>query len=501
MSTKNEDISSRSSRISAGVQSLFTLVLFIIILLIVNYVSFKHYIHKDLSRSQFYSLSPKTIDILKHLGEPVTVYTLLSDRYREPVENLLKEYVRIGGKNFTVERIDPAYDINRAEALQKKLHFDGSDHLVIFEYKDHDQFVKESDLFDVNPMTGQSGGFKGEQQFTGALQALLEGKASKIYFTEGHGEHPLSDQQTANGYGFLAQNLKTDNMETATLNLASVGEVPADADAVVIAGPTISFSPIETQALEKYVEGNGKLMVLADPYVTLGLDNLLAKYLLKYDNDLVLYRAMTATGSQMTLPLALIYQGGFMPHPITAKFAQSNFQLQIVGARSLTILPDQTRPPNESRTKALLQTDPNAFGWVNKAGTAGANMLEIKDRTFDKTSDLAGPMVVAAAYDGGTTIDPTTKGSMPATRVIAVGCSKFLENDSANNPTSFNFFTNCLEWLVKKDAMLDIKPKNPQEYGISISPMQGNTIWWCSIIFIPGAAFILGGFTWFSRRK
>ena len=93
--------------------------------------------------------------------------------------------------------------------------------------------------------------------------------------------------------------------------------------------------------MEKYLDGNGKLLILLDPYVTSGLEDLFKKYGLKYDNDLVLYRAMTSTGSQMTVPLALIYQGGFSSHPITTKFAQANLQLQIVGARSLSLVTDE----------------------------------------------------------------------------------------------------------------------------------------------------------------
>ena len=107
------------------------------------------------------------------------------------------------------------------------------------------------------------------------------------------------------------------------------GEVPADADAVVIAGPAIAFSAIEADALDKYLANNGKLFVLLDPYVTLGLDDLLKKYGMKYEDDLVLYRVATTTGAQMTFPLAAIYQGGFPRIRSPTKFAQANFQLLI----------------------------------------------------------------------------------------------------------------------------------------------------------------------------
>jgi ABC-type uncharacterized transport system involved in gliding motility auxiliary subunit len=400
---------------------------------------------------------------------------------------------------MTVENIDLAYDIKRANDLYQKLHFNANDHLVIFEYKDRaPRFVKQDDLFEINPMNGQVGAFKGEQQLTAALVGLVEGKPSKIYFTEGHGEHSIQDATSPQGYGTVAAMLKNENVEAANLNLAQKGDVPSDADAVIIAGPAISFSAIEAEALDKYLANNGKLLVLLDPYVMLGLDDVLKKYGLKYEDDLVLYRVATPTGTQMTVPLAAIYQGGFSAHPVTAKFAQANLQLLIQDARSITLPPvDPTQPQPLSKTQFLLQTDADAWGWISKSGAPPADPKQL---AFNKTTDIPGPVTIAAEYDGGTTTDPTTKATMFATRIVAVGASKFLENDAADS-VGANFFTNSLDWLVKKDAVLDIAPKKPQQYGVSLNPISYRTVVWCAAFFIPGAALALGVFTWFSRRK
>jgi len=492
--------SARSSRHTAGLHSIAKLVLAGLILLMINYVAFKYYVHKDLSQSQFYTLSDKTREVLGKLDAPVTIYTFLNEQnvgQTDEVTNLIKEYQQAGGKNIVVEKIDPAYDIARAAELQKELHFDGNDHLVIFKYKDRaPRFVKQDDLFEINPMNGQIGAFKGEQQLTAAIIGLVEGKPSKIYFTEGHGEHSVQDLTSPQGFGTVAALLKNENVETQNLNLAQKGEVPADADAVVIAGPAISFSAIEAEALDKYLGNNGKLLVLLDPYVSLGLDDLLKKYGLKYEDDLVLYRGTTPTGAQVTLPLAAIYQGGFSAHPITTKFAQANLQLLIYDARSITLTagaPGQPQP----RTQFLLQTDADSWGWISKNGTPP---VDPKQLTFNKVTDIPGPVTVAAEYDGGTTTDPATKATLFATRIVVVGASKFLENDAAET-VGANFFTNSIDWLVKKDAVLDISPKKPLQYGVSLNPISYRTVVWCAAFFIPGAALALGIFTWFSRRK
>jgi ABC-type uncharacterized transport system involved in gliding motility auxiliary subunit len=503
---KKEPTSSRASRRSAGLQSAVNLVLVIIILLFVNYLGFKYYSHRDLSQSQFYNLSPKTDDVLGKLDAPLRISTIAINgdqaSYWPQTLALLEEYQRVGGnggKKVTLDKVDPVYDRARAIELQDKLHFAGTENIVIFQYKDRSRIVKQSDLLDTNPMSGQVGAYKGEQEFTGAILNLEEGKVSKVYFTVGHGEHSIQDDRTATGYGAIGTLVKGENITTADLNLAASGTVPADADAVVIAGPTLAFSPSEVQAIGNYLAANGKLMVLLDPFSPLGLDDILKKYDLGFDNDIVLYRVMTSTGGQSTYPLALIYQTGFAQHPITAKFPAAGYYLQLVNARSIHIAAGDSP---SLQAQALLTTGPEAWGWVDTGKLTPEDLMGIKTRTFNPTTDLRGPLVVSALYDGGPVTDPATKAPAIGTRIVLVGCAHFLENDTVTDQqVGVNFFLNALDWVVKKNAVLDIEPKQPQQYGVTLSPMQERTVAWTALFFVPGFCLALGIFTWLSRRK
>ena len=492
-----ETRTARSTRRSAGLQSILNLLLIAAIIAMINYVGYRHYYHKDFSASQYYTLAPKTQAVLKKLDTPVTIYTYITEGtpQSQQIHNLLQEYQETAGKNLIIEKIDPEYNYDRASALQKELHFDGSDHVIIVSKKDRPpRFVKQEDLFDVNPMTGQIGGFKGEQALTGALLAVIEGKASRIYFTEGHGEHSAQDMQTPRGYGSISALLKTENVEYANLNIAQKGEVPDDADAVVIAGPQIALSQIEVDALAKYLDNNGKLMVLLDPYVVLGIDPLLTRFGLKYEDDIVLTRGMTTAGTVMTVPQVIISQGGFSPHPITKQLAQSGLNLIIYDARSISLPPD---PGPQSKIQFLLQSDPGSWGWFRKGTVAGPDVQQL---TYNKVTDIAGPVTIAAAFDGGMTTDPTTKATKYATRIVAVGASKFIENDKIET-VGANVFINAVDWLVKKDAVLDIAAKKPQDYGITLNPISYRTLVWTAGLVIPGVALVLGIMTWLSRRK
>ena len=83
---KTDTPSARSSRNTASRQSIINLILAALILGMVNYVAFKHYTHKDLSQSQFYTLSPKTIDVLKNLGHDLQLNAWLQyERWKVPI--------------------------------------------------------------------------------------------------------------------------------------------------------------------------------------------------------------------------------------------------------------------------------------------------------------------------------------------------------------------------------------------------------------------------------
>ena len=89
----------------------------------------------------------------------------------------------------------------------------------------------------------------------------------RVYFVVGHNERPSEGEgsEEASGFAFAAEALANENYQVATLLLASQGDVPEDADVVVLAGPTRPFLDVEHEALERYVQRGGALLVLLDP--------------------------------------------------------------------------------------------------------------------------------------------------------------------------------------------------------------------------------------------
>src|SRR4030095_526152 len=109
-----------------------------------------------------------------------------------------------------------------------------------------------------------------EQDITNALIKVVNPTAKKVYFLSGHGEKDPGNADRKIGYSSIADSVKRDNFEFATLALAQTGEIPMDATVLVIAGPRTDLLEQEVPLIDNYLTmRSGKLLVLFDPPDTL----------------------------------------------------------------------------------------------------------------------------------------------------------------------------------------------------------------------------------------
>src|SRR5439155_25365085 len=60
--------------------------------------------------------------------------------------------------------------------------------------------------------------------------------------------------------------IQADNFTVDTLNLLAAGSIPEDASAVVIAAPKQPFQQPELDAISRYMDARGRLILLVDPF-------------------------------------------------------------------------------------------------------------------------------------------------------------------------------------------------------------------------------------------
>jgi gliding motility-associatede transport system auxiliary component len=269
------------------------------LLLLVNWLGFRHWSRGDWTKAKLYALSDTTRKVVKGLQTPVdvTVFMTRDSRVFPAVQELLTRYQALS-KEVRVEYLDPRRNLARAQALVNE--YQVRQNTVVFKAGDRKKYVTEDQIadFDFGGMPGQGGGgikaLKGEQAFTSAILAVTSQKSPKIYFAAGHGEKS-PDDGGEDGMSQAKELLTKDNDSPQSWQSLGKGEVPKDADLVVVAGPRTAFLDPEISALDHYLSSGGHVLFLLDPVLPkpggpktdFGLSGLLASWGVKLDNDIV----------------------------------------------------------------------------------------------------------------------------------------------------------------------------------------------------------------------
>src|SRR5689334_14332418 len=212
------------------------------ILVAINYIAGKQNKRWDLTTNKQFSLSDQSRNVLQKLDSPLEIKVFAKELDFARYQDKLKEYEYLS-KKVSTEYIDP--DKRPAAAQQNNIQQYGT---IVFNYKGRSERVT-SDT---------------EQDITNGIIKTVSGQQKKLYFTQGHGEKDTTASDR-DGYNAIAGALGKENYGVEKLVLAQTGAVPDDATAVIIAGPKTDFFPPEVEALKKYLDKQGKVVMLIDP--------------------------------------------------------------------------------------------------------------------------------------------------------------------------------------------------------------------------------------------
>ncbi|HET9794913.1 MAG TPA: GldG family protein [Thermoanaerobaculia bacterium] len=481
---------------AAGVFSASVLVV-VAIWGLVNWLGYRHWSRGDWTKAKLYSVSSTTKKIVGGLKAPVHVTAFMThgNRLYPETRELLDRY-RALSPQIKVEEIDPERNPALAESIAQKMDVRKAG-TIVFQAGPKKKFVTEDEMadYDFSGAPGQGGAlksFKGEQAFTSAILAVTSDKSPRIYFTSGHGEKSVDDAADR-GLSEVKDLLGKDNDTVATWEALGKGEVPRDADLVVVAGPQTPFLAPERDALDKYLAGGGHVLVMLDPVVPrpggpvpdLGLGTLLAGWGVKLDNDIVI-----DTGN--TLPFMgpeTVYANHFGAHEIVDPLASAKMAVIFPLARSV-----------ESGTAAhagfagtpLVQT--TSQGW-------GETDLEHLSAVKKDSSDVPAPVTIAMAVARGKeATTPAAADAQGAARLVVFGDSDFAANAELPNVSNANLFLNTAHWLIGSGTLVGIAPKMPEQNALVVSAGALRRIGLLSFLGIPALALAAGLLVWAKRR-
>lgn len=435
-----------------------TLLAFIGILVLLNFLSNRHHRRLDLTEMGEFTLSPQTVKVLSNLTEPIniTAFFVEGDPRRQDLEDLLTEYTYYTDQ-ISYRFIDP--DLQPFVAQQYEITSYGT---VVFESAGRRQDVSGGD----------------EQDLTSAILKVSRETQSVIYFLSGHGERDPGGYDQS-GYSQVRDALERDNYVVNTLNLAISNTVPADASVLVVAAPRSPLLEQESEAISAYLEDGGRALVMQEPGVEVDLKEVLGGWGIEYGDDVIVDPSWALFGMD---PLS----------PVVERFAFSEItkDLPAVVISTSRAVHRKAEEPENLSVMALVESSEDSWGEVD------FEALRRQEAKYDEGQDSPGPLPMAMsveAEEGGE--------STSSTRLVVFGDSDFAANSSLTlGGNGDDLFLNSVNWLAEEEELISIRPKPPVSRMLVLSPGEARFLLYSSVIFLPAIVLVVGAAIWWGRR-
>ncbi len=477
-------------KLAFGLNTSLALALMCALVVMVNYLSYRHFKRRDFSRTQYYTLSEKTTGLLAGLTGKVEVIVFFQpgqDVY-EDIRNLLREY-EYESPMVDVEYVDPDRDLARTEEMAAKYEVTEAN-VVVFDVGGRSKYVTSADIaeYDYAPMRyGQAPrqlDFRGEQAFSSAIQSITQTRKPVVYFLSGHGEGDIESYDRRIGFSGIAREVHRDNIDARKLVLGAAANIPGDCDALIVAGPQKRPSKPELEIIGDYLEQNGRLLFLVDAGVETGFGALLEKWGARLGDDLVVDATRTLTGMELFITT-------YGVHPITEK---------LDGITSILYLPRSVEPITDHEEQADPADKPRVtvLASCSESGWAETESNKEGAFSFDVGVDRPGPVPVVVAIEKGPV--PGIDVQIRPTRLVIFGDSDFVSN-GAMTAGDTDFFMSALNWLLEREELMGISPRDLQQVRLILGARQISMLFWSVVFGMPGLMALLGIAVWYRRRS
>ena len=422
----------------------------------------------DLTDLRHNSLSEQTKKILKSLDKEIEVIAFYSDetsQFAVHAMNTLELFQR-ESKYITVSLKNPYLEV---QLVNDRLR-DGT---IVFRSKDREEAVT----------------IVSEQKFASAILKLIQDKTKKIYFLVGHGEYEI-DNLTASGLSEFKIELEDHNYEPIPLSLLTEPSIPADCDLLAIVGPTSTLSSNEIGIISRYLDRNGKLLLLFHPSekvddVNQRLVQLMKKWGVSVGNDLVLDMVRFVFHRGTSTPILRFEQ-----HEITRQMPRN-----IAFPKTRSVTPIEMTKPNLT-VKSLVKTISAASACWGEVGRTPEG--KFSGDGYTEGVDLPAPVSVGVAVEKHI---PGIASNVSPTRIVGFGCSNFAVNFNFETANRYLLIA-AVNWLTEEgDLIAIIEPDMSKQALRSMTPQQAGVVQITAIFLIPLVVFISGLVVWWNRRE
>lgn len=496
----------------ARVSQLVGVVALVVVAILLNVISARHFTRWDWTANRRYSLSSATVETLRSLSEPVEVWVLLgpADPIEQSVKQLLVAYQAETTK-LDIHYVDPDRDVVALEDVRKRFKIETgrteeghvvADAIVVVAKGTRHWFLSTADMVEVQ--TGDDTRVKPreERAMTGAIRSVLGSEKSRLCFTGGHGEMNPEDPGQE-GAGLLKDVLVKDNYEIKVVDVGAPSTaLPLEGCGVtVIAGLRGAFTKDEAERLRTYLLSGGNLLLAASPIpgdtdtglVPPNLDRALLPFGIALDEDLVVEED---EGAVFPGTGGIRFVGSARPHAITAALVPGDKQEKPRIVMHFVRSMKHASEPGSAAPSDLLFTSGKAFGLTNVAGAS-----EWKDAPRKKAGDLGGPLVIAMAAERA----KLTPSAAHGPRVVVIGSANVLTSPTFREPLPLRggalLVESAISWLASKPQVLDVPDRASVSAGIRITEDDRSAVRRYVLFLMPGTVAVLGVFIAMWRRR
>ena len=311
-----------------------------------------------------------------------------------------------------------------------------------------------------------------ESAFTSAILQVTGTRQRVVYFTTGHGEGSiLGDYEDAR------RGLRENLFQVGELDLGQVGEIPPNANIVVVAGPQEPFASHEIEMLDTYVRAGGRLALLLNPNAQQELRDLAGDWWLSVDHGVVVD------------PPAHVSPNVDIPLVDRRRNAFGLLEAYFPGVAA--IIPADDVPEGVELTPIAFTT---GGSWIERS-RLGASLPE-----YDPDVDIAGPHAVAAMVERPVDPDATVAARSPASRMVIMGDSDFATNQHFRNVNNSGMFLTMINRLGAGEEVFSVDRKVLPVRRLILAPEEARFLHVSSVGLIPLLLIVAAAILWWRRR-
>ena len=454
--------------------------IFIVICILINVAAAAvpdRYMRLDMSSNRLFTFSEQTKDLLDGLDRDVDIYWIVREGKEDETLGLLLDRYDSASSHVTVTRKDP--DV--FPGFLKTYNVNAQDNSLIVDNGERFRYITNDDLFTYDYSSYYTDGtydvdFNGESEISSAISYCLSAELPRVYTLSGHGETALPES--------YQRAVAAQNIELQDLSLMTAGDIPEDADAILICAPSKDLSADEAAKLTAYVQAGGDLLLITGPQQD-------GSRLTNLESVMACYGVTAADGIVVETDrnhYAWDYPYYLLPniniHDITTPLREAGYYVLLPLAQGL-----QTEDVLEGANVLRILTTSNA---------AYAKIKGFNIETFEmEDGDIEGMFGLGVAVE----YEPNDTAS---THIVWISSEAVIDEQTNEMVSGGNqdLFLNSLSWVCEQEEEhMTIHPKSLSYEYLTMDNGTGAVYSALAIFIIPAVYMIIGIVVWAKRRR